>query len=111
MKKNGDESDKLTLAAETIGKGAGVAAGTATGIVHSAQDYGDRLSEAATQAKGYVSEKATVVGERIKALPNTDFNELAETAKAFARKNPGQALLISAAAGLVLGLLIRGRRS
>jgi ElaB/YqjD/DUF883 family membrane-anchored ribosome-binding protein len=32
---------------------------------------------------------------------------MANEAKEYARKNPGQAILISAAAGLILGLLIR----
>jgi ElaB/YqjD/DUF883 family membrane-anchored ribosome-binding protein len=35
---------------------------------------------------------------------------MAENAKDYTRKNPGQALLISAAAGLLVGLILRGRR-
>jgi ElaB/YqjD/DUF883 family membrane-anchored ribosome-binding protein len=35
---------------------------------------------------------------------------LAQKTKDFARQNPGQAILISAAAGLLLGLIVRGRR-
>jgi len=35
---------------------------------------------------------------------------MAENAKDYARKNPGQAILISAAAGLLVGLILRGRR-
>jgi ElaB/YqjD/DUF883 family membrane-anchored ribosome-binding protein len=45
-----------------------------------------------------------------KELQNADLGELAENAKEYARQKPGQALLISAAAGLLLGLIIRGRR-
>ncbi len=45
-----------------------------------------------------------------KNLQNADLGELAENAKQYARQKPGQALLISAAAGLLLGLIIRGRR-
>ncbi len=67
-------------------------------------------SEVATQAKDYVSDKVSVVGEKIKDLQNADLGEIAENAKDYARKNPGQAILISAAAGLLLGLIIRGRR-
>jgi ElaB/YqjD/DUF883 family membrane-anchored ribosome-binding protein len=33
-----------------------------------------------------------------------------EDATEYARKNPGQTILISAAAGLLLGLILRGRR-
>jgi ElaB/YqjD/DUF883 family membrane-anchored ribosome-binding protein len=84
--------------------------GTATALSHTAQDYGQKISEAASQAKDYVSEKVSVVGDKIKDLQNADIGELAENAKDYARKNPGQAILISAAAGLLLGLVIRGRR-
>jgi ElaB/YqjD/DUF883 family membrane-anchored ribosome-binding protein len=52
----------------------------------------------------------TVVGDKIKELQNADFAEIAENTKEYARKNPGQAILISAAAGLLLGLILRGRR-
>ena len=61
-------------------------------------------------AKDYISDKVSVVGDKIKELKNADLGELAENAKDYARTNPGQALLISAAAGLILGLVIRGRR-
>lgn len=84
--------------------------GTATALSQTAQDYGHKISEAATQAKDYVSDKVSVVGDRLKELQNADLGEVAENAKAYARKNPGQAILISAAAGLVLGLILRGRR-
>lgn len=86
------------------------ATGTATAMSQTAQDYGQKISEVASQAKDYVSEKVSVVGDKIKDLQNADLGELAENAKDYARKNPGQALLISAAAGLLLGLIIRGRR-
>lgn len=85
-------------------------AGTATALSQTAQDYGQKISEVASQAKDYVSEKVSVVGEKIKDLQNADLGELAENAKDYARKKPGQALLISAGVGLLLGLLIRGRR-
>jgi ElaB/YqjD/DUF883 family membrane-anchored ribosome-binding protein len=52
----------------------------------------------------------SVVGDKIKDLQNADIGELAENAKDYARKNPGQALLISAGVGLLLGLVLRGRR-
>jgi ElaB/YqjD/DUF883 family membrane-anchored ribosome-binding protein len=35
---------------------------------------------------------------------------LVEDAKEYARQKPGQSLLIAAAAGLVIGLLLKGRR-
>ena len=90
----------------TTGTGS-AGAGTATGL---AQEYGQKISEVATQAKDYVTDKVSIVGEKIKDLQNADLGELAENAKDYARKKPGQAILISAAAGLLLGLIIRGRR-
>ncbi len=85
-------------------------AGTGTALSQTAQDYGHKITEAATQAKDYVSDKVSVVGDKLKELQNADLGEVAENAKEYARKNPGQAILISAAAGLVLGLILRGRR-
>ncbi|HEY6804570.1 MAG TPA: DUF883 C-terminal domain-containing protein [Pyrinomonadaceae bacterium] len=88
----------------------GAGAATATALSQTAQDYGQKISDAASQAKDYVTDKVQVVGDKLKDLQNADLGELAENAKDYARKNPGQALLISAAAGLLLGLIIRGRR-
>ena len=84
--------------------------GTATGIAQVAQEYGGKITEAASHAKDFVSDKVGVVGDKLKELQNADLGELADTAKDYARKNPGQAILISAAAGFLIGLIIRGRR-
>jgi ElaB/YqjD/DUF883 family membrane-anchored ribosome-binding protein len=88
----------------------GAGTGTATALAQTAQQYGEKISEAASQAKDYVSDKVSVVGDKIKELQNADFAEITENAKDYARKNPGQAILISAAAGLLVGLILRGRR-
>lgn len=90
--------------------GGGAGAGTATGLAQTAQEYGQKIADAASTAKDYVSDKMSVVGDKIGELRNKDFSEVANDAKEYARQNPGQALLISAAAGFVLGLLIRGSR-
>ena len=88
----------------------GTGTGTATALSNTAQDYGHKIQEAASHAREYVSDKVSVVSDKIKDLQNADLGELAENAKQYARQKPGQALLISAAAGLLLGLIIRGRR-
>lgn len=94
-----------------IGTGTGSGTGTGTGTATAlAQEYGSKISEAASQAKDYVTDKVSVVGDKLKDLQNADLGEVAENAKEYARKNPGQAILISAAAGLLLGLILRGRR-
>jgi len=90
--------------------GTGTGAGAASALSQTAQDYGQKISDAATHAKEYVSDKVSVVSDKIKDLQNADLGELAENAKSYARQKPGQALLISAGVGLLLGLIIRGRR-
>jgi len=64
----------------------GSSAGTATAL---AQEYGSKITEVATQAKDYVSDKVSVVGDKLKDLQNVDYGEMAENAKDYARKNPG----------------------
>lgn len=91
--------------------GPATGAATATGLAQTAQQYGEKITEVAGQAKEFVSDKIGVVGDKFKELQNADYAEIAENAKDYARKNPGQAILISAAAGLLVGLILRGRRS
>ena len=80
-------------------------------LAKTAQEYGEKLAQVASHAREYVSDKMSVVGDKVKDLQNSDLAELAENAKSYARKNPGRTILISAAAGFVVGVLIRGRRS
>jgi len=76
-----------------------------------AQEYGQKIQDAASQAKDFASEKFAAAGDKFKELQGKDLKELIEDAKEFARQKPGQTILISAAVGLVLGLLFRsGRR-
>ncbi len=75
-----------------------------------AQEYGQKFQDAALKAKDYAGEKFTVASEKFKELQGKDPKELVEDAKEYARQKPGQALLISAAAGLIIGLLLKGGR-
>src|SRR6476659_1629338 len=75
-----------------------------------AQEYGAKIQDAAAKARDFASEKFTQAGEKFKEIQGKDPKELVEDAKEYARQKPGQALLISAAAGLILGFLLRGRR-
>lgn len=75
-----------------------------------AQEYGQKFQDAALKAKDFASEKYAVANEKFQELKNKDPKQLVEEAKDFARQKPGQALLISAAAGLVIGLLLKGGR-
>ena len=93
----------------TGGQSTGSSTGEATGRAED-KGYGAKIAEAATTAKDYVADKVSVIGDKLSDLKNTDIKEVATQAKDYAQKNPGQAILISAAAGLVLGMLIRGSR-
>ncbi len=75
-----------------------------------ARQCGDKLADAASRASDYVSDKVNAVGNKLKDLQGKDISEIADEAKDYARKNPGQAILISAAAGVFLGFLLRGVR-
>ena len=95
--------------------GGGTGTGTATapaggGIASRAKEYGQTVADAASTARDYLSDKASVVGEKIQGLREVDYAEYANQAKDYARQNPGQALLVAAAAGFVIGLLVRGGR-
>ena len=75
-----------------------------------AQEYGQRLQDAAVKAKDFAGEKFAQAGDKFKELQSKDPKELIEDAKEFARQKPGQTILISAAIGLVLGFLLKGGR-
>jgi ElaB/YqjD/DUF883 family membrane-anchored ribosome-binding protein len=65
---------------------------------------------AASTAREYLGDKASVVGDKLQGLKEVDYAEYANQAKDYARQNPGQALIVAAAAGFVIGLLVRGGR-
>ncbi|MDT5270028.1 MAG: C-terminal glycine zipper region [Acidobacteriota bacterium] len=96
----------------TTGGGAATGAATApaSGIGAKAKEYSQTVADAATTAKDYITDKASVVGDKIQGLRDVDYTEYANQAKDYARSNPGQALLVAAAAGFVIGLLVRGGR-
>jgi ElaB/YqjD/DUF883 family membrane-anchored ribosome-binding protein len=99
-----------SLSPATTSTGGGTGAATAPSLAQSAQEYGQKIADAATQAKDYVVDRASVVTDKIKELKDVDPSELVDSAKQYTRQNPGQAILISAAAGLILGLVLRGTR-
>ena len=79
-------------------------------LTETTQEYGRKIADAASRAGDFMSDKVSVVGGKIKDLQGKDIGEIADEAKDYARKNPGQAILISAVAGVVLGFLLRGGR-
>lgn len=75
-----------------------------------AHESTDKLAGVVTQAKDFLGEKFGSVGSKIKDFTTDDLGGMANKAKDFARQKPGQAILFSAAAGLLLGLFVRARR-
>ena len=72
-----------------------------------AQEYGTKLQDAAGKARDYAEEKLTWASDKFNELKDKEPKEIVEDAKEFARQKPGQTILISAAIGLVVGLLLR----
>jgi len=111
----GGSSSSAGTGISTTGGGSSAAAGTATapssgGIGARAKEYGQTVADAASTAREYITDKASVVGDKLQGLKDVDYAEYANQAKDYARQNPGQALLVAAAAGFVIGLLVRGGR-
>jgi ElaB/YqjD/DUF883 family membrane-anchored ribosome-binding protein len=92
------------------GAATGAATAPASGITGKAKEYGQTVVDAASQAKDYITDKAGPVVDKLQDLRNVDYQQYATQAKDYARQNPGQALLVAAAAGFVIGLLVRGGR-
>jgi ElaB/YqjD/DUF883 family membrane-anchored ribosome-binding protein len=110
---SGGGAGSLSTTGSATGTGGGAGTGTAPardGIAGMAQEYGQKITDAASQAKDYVSDKLTPAVDKFKELQNKDYGQMADDAKEYAKQNPGQAILISAAAGFLLGLLLRNSR-
>ncbi len=75
-----------------------------------AQEYGQKIQDAAAKAKDFANDKFAQAGDKFKELSAKDPKELVEDAKEFARQKPGQTILISAAIGLIVGLILKGGR-
>ncbi len=74
-----------------------------------AQEYGQKVQDAAMKAKHFANEKFAVASDKFKELQQKDPKELVADAKEYARQKPGQTIMISAAVGLILGFLLKRR--
>lgn len=84
--------------------------GYAQDFKNQAQQYGQQAVEGLNKAKDYAAQYYGQAADKLKDLQGKDLNQIADEAKDFARRKPVQAIAISAAVGLLLGLVIRGGR-
>lgn len=75
-----------------------------------AEEYGQKIKDAAGTAYDFAQDKYSAASDKFKELSSKEPKELIEDAKEFARQKPGQTILISAAVGLVLGLILKSGR-
>ena len=75
--------------------------------MQSQQAYASNFQDAADKARVFAEEKLAWAGDKFKEIQNKDPKEVIEDAKEYARQKPGQTILISAAIGLAIGLLLR----
>ena len=99
----GFSGEEVTASTEGVGETPGA-------LTDTTHEYTDKISDAVSQAKDYLGKQMSTVGEKIKGFATDDLGGLAGKAKDFARQKPGEAILVSAAVGVLLGLIIRGRR-
>jgi len=83
-----------------------------------------RVREGTDQAREFISDKVGTMGEqfsgvsdsltqgmdRIRHMERDDYEQAWTSVKSRAQQNPGQTILISAAVGFVLGMMMRGGR-
>lgn len=79
-------------------------------LKNQAQQYGQQAIEGLNKAKDYATQYYGQATEKLKDLQGKDLSQIADEAKDFARRKPVQAIAISAAVGLLLGLVLRGGR-
>lgn len=87
-------TDKAETTTDT---GQGTAVGTA--MASTARGYGEKLTTAATYAKDYVSNRAAIVGDKIKDFEAPGLDDITERTKLYVRQNPGWSILFAASIG------------
>ena len=100
--------DETTTGPGGTNTGFGAAGGTNTG---DASDASSRFGK----AKDYAREKYDAASDAMKnqynrvreRVDDVDFGAVADQVRTYVRSNPGKALLISVAAGFLIGLLLR----
>lgn len=100
-------NEGLNAARERFREVASDARGRATQIGSGLREGADRAGEAARERYAQFSENVRDGYHKARK----DFDGLSENVNEYVRDNPGKSVLTAAAAGFVIGLLMRGRRS
>ncbi len=100
-----DSDTDSATAREKIAGATGAAkekiSGAATGAKRRFSEAGDSVKSAASGARKKFDDVKSKVG-------SADYSGMSSDARAYVRENPGKAILIAAAAGFLVGLLLRG---
>jgi len=71
----------------------------------------DKIAHLTREVRDFIEDAACQVREKVAALKDIDFAEVSEKARKSVGRNPGKALLISAAIGLAIGITLRAIRN
>lgn len=90
-----------------------IASGVEQTVRSGAGKASDQLKAGAGRASEVAREKIAVAKEGVRhgyERVSKDFDHLVQDVNDYVRQNPGKSVLMAAAAGFFLGLLLRGRR-
>lgn len=107
---NENLSDNRALVRSTPPDETESTATTNTDFRQQAQQYRQQAVDTLNRVKSTATEYLEQANDKFKDLQNKDASQIAEEAKDFARRKPMQAIAITAAAGLILGLILGRRR-
>ena len=84
--------------------------GAAAKMASTAPTYGEKIVEAATQAKDYVSGTVATVGERIREIEAPSFDDLKQRTQDYIKQNPGWSIVFAATIGFLLARWLTPRQ-
>jgi len=70
----------------------------------------EKISDATSQAKDFVSDKMSQLSSRMHDMEMPDYSRYMDTVRSQARMHPTETIVISAAVGFLLGVMLRPSR-
>lgn len=102
-----------TAVSETVGAAKERLQGVTEGVGTKIKDVSDDLSKQATRASEFARDRYGVAVDNLRqgyATARKDLDRLSQDVTAYVRDNPGRSVLVAAAAGFLIGFLVRTRR-